>query len=59
MLATPGFLIMRKWIAEALKERKLLPKPDPQVVGDGLEHVQLAVDTLRKGVSGTKLVVTL
>ena len=31
--------------------------PEPEIVGKGLEFVQTALDTLRKGVSAKKLVV--
>lgn len=34
-------------------------KPDPEVVGKGLEHVQTAIDLQAKGVSAKKLVVEL
>ena len=50
---------IHSWLAKALEEGRMLPKPDPLVLGHGLESVQQALDTLRKGVSATKLVVTL
>jgi hypothetical protein len=34
-------------------------KPDSQVVGEGLEYVQEALDLMAKGVSAKKLVVKL
>lgn len=34
-------------------------KPDPEIVGNGLEYVQEAVDLMAKGVSAKKLVVKL
>ena len=34
-------------------------KPDPEVVGEGLEYVQEALDRMAKGVSAKKLVVKL
>jgi hypothetical protein len=57
MLETEVPRIVHAWIAEALKEKKFLPRPEPQVVGKGLESIQLAIDKLQKGVSATKLVV--
>jgi len=47
------------WVTPALEKGLLKCKPNPRIVGHGLEKVQDAVDILRKGVSATKLVVTL
>lgn len=48
-----------EWIAEALGKGVLRCKPNPEVVGQGLEAVQQAVERMEKGVSATKLVVEL
>ena len=44
-------------VPRALADRTLRPMPEPLVVGDGLEHVQAALDRQRAGVSASKLVV--
>ncbi|KAE8373894.1 GroES-like protein [Aspergillus bertholletiae] len=51
--------IWRDFVAKALENGRLKPKPDPEVVGKGLEEIQDGVDTLKKGVSAKKIVVTL
>lgn len=51
--------IWRDFVFKALETGRLQPKPDPEVVGKGLEKVQEAVDTLKRGVSAKKIVVTL
>ena len=43
----------------ALRAGTFVPKPEPLVVGRGLESVQGAMDLLRKGVSARKVVVSL
>lgn len=50
---------VHSWMTEALRDGSLKPKPDPVVVGHGLEHVQTGMDTLKKGVSAAKVVVEL
>lgn len=47
------------FVSEALENRRLKPKPDPEVVGKGLEEIQNAVDIQKKGVSAKKIIVTL
>lgn len=47
------------FLPAAIADEKFLYKPDPDVVGHGLESVQAAVDKLSKGVSAKKLVVTI
>ncbi|KUJ10525.1 oxidoreductase-like protein [Mollisia scopiformis] len=54
-----GDAVWRKYVPEALKEGKLLPKPDPIVIKGGLDHIQEGLDTLKKGVSAAKVVVEL
>jgi NADPH:quinone reductase-like Zn-dependent oxidoreductase len=48
-----------KWVEDALAVGELKCLPPPQVVGYGLESIDGAVEMMRKGVSGKKLVVTL
>lgn len=43
----------------ALADEILQPKPDPMIIGEGLESIQLGIDTVRKGVSATKVIVKL
>lgn len=42
----------------ALDEGTIVPKPDPQIVGEELRSVQLGLDTQKKGVSASKVVVS-
>jgi len=51
--------IVHTWMANALEVGTLLPKPDPMVVGEGLESIQLGINIVRKGVSATKVVIRL
>ena len=44
-------------MTNALANGSFKCKPDPQVVGKGLESIQKAVDLMGQGVSATKLVV--
>ncbi|KAI4734329.1 oxidoreductase [Aureobasidium sp. EXF-12298] len=46
-------------LPKALASGAFIPAPGPQIVGNGLEHVQQAVDQIMNGVSATKFVVTL
>jgi hypothetical protein len=47
------------FLPAALKSGQVVPAPRPRVIGHGLEHLQAGFDELKKGVSATKLVVTL
>jgi D-arabinose 1-dehydrogenase-like Zn-dependent alcohol dehydrogenase len=51
--------IFHDFLPGALSTGSLKPKPEPEVVGQGLEAVQGAMDVLRAGVSARKIVVTL
>lgn len=51
--------VFHGYLGGALAEGSFTPLPGPEVVGHGLGAVQGAMDTLRKGVSGKKLVVTM
>lgn len=48
-----------KYVPEALANGSLICKPDPMVVGKGLEHIQAAMNRHKQGVSGQKVVVAL
>lgn len=48
-----------KYVPQALANGSLQCKPDPLVVGKGLEDVQAALNKHKQGVSGKKFVVTL
>ncbi|KAK8158282.1 oxidoreductase-like protein [Phyllosticta citribraziliensis] len=51
--------IWGRFVPEALAAGVLQAKPDPQVVGHGLESIQKGFDVLQQGVSAKKIVVTL
>jgi NADPH:quinone reductase-like Zn-dependent oxidoreductase len=51
--------IYRDFLPDALAEGRYAAEPSPMVIGDGLEHLQRALDVQRKGVSAAKVVVTL
>ncbi|MGD0719423.1 MAG: zinc-binding alcohol dehydrogenase family protein [Roseiarcus sp.] len=54
-----GGLIYRDFLPEALADGRYLAAPDPLVVGHGLGRIEAALERLRKGVSATKVVVSL
>ncbi|TGO40522.1 hypothetical protein BHYA_0036g00550 [Botrytis hyacinthi] len=54
-----GEAVWKKFVPEGLANGKLQAKPEPYVVGHGLEDLQKALDIQRKGVSAKKVVVTL
>ncbi|KAJ0415304.1 chaperonin 10-like protein [Aspergillus carlsbadensis] len=47
------------WLADALKTGSAVPSPAIQVESGGLEGLNTALDKLRAGVSGTKIVVSI
>ncbi|KAK8023616.1 Zinc-binding dehydrogenase [Apiospora rasikravindrae] len=49
--------IYEDFLPRALATGQFVAAPEPEVVGKGLEFVQTALDTLRRGVSAKKLVV--
>lgn len=51
--------VFGQWLAPALESGLMKCKPDPKVVGEGLEKIQLACDTLKAGISATKVAVEL
>lgn len=54
-----GSEIWEHWLSAALASGAMKCKPDPYVVGRGLETMQDALDLMAKGVSAKKLVVEL
>ncbi|KAF2456502.1 oxidoreductase-like protein [Lineolata rhizophorae] len=49
----------RRWTSEALANGSLKCKPDPLVIGTGLDKIQEALDRSKAGVSAAKVVVKL
>jgi len=47
------------FLPAALRERRFVAAPEPQVVSTGLGAIQAALDLQRKGVSARKIVVSL
>lgn len=54
-----GELIWGEFVTEGLASGQLQAKPDPVIVGSGLEQLQKALDLQKAGVSAKKLVITL
>ncbi|EOD53023.1 putative zinc-binding oxidoreductase protein [Neofusicoccum parvum UCRNP2] len=54
-----GSAIYEHFLPDALASGKYVAAPEPYVVGKGLEHIQEALDVVKKGVSARKVVVTL
>ena len=54
-----GKAIYEDFLPAALASGSYVAAPDPYVVGRGLEHLQTALDFQKKGVSATKVVVSL
>lgn len=54
-----GKAVFQDFLIKALKTGQLRPAPPAKVVNSGLEDLQKGMDELKKGVSATKLVVTL
>lgn len=54
-----GKALWRDFLPAALVSRVFKPAPEAHVVGEGLEALQLGLDTLRQGVSARKIVVKL
>jgi len=51
--------IFEEFLPRALAERQLVPAPDTEVVGKGLEKIQDAFEVHKQGVSAKKIVVAL
>ncbi|VUC29737.1 unnamed protein product [Clonostachys rosea] len=47
------------YLPKALESGSIVPAPEVQVIGEGLDKIQDAMDQLRRGVSAKKLIVTL
>ena len=54
-----GKAVYVDFLPEALTEGRYLAAPDAHVFGKGLENIQAALDFQKKGVSATKVVVSL
>ena len=54
-----GPAIFEKFLPKALAKGQFVAAPNAEVVGKGLESLQSGLDTLKKGVSAKKLVVSL
>lgn len=57
--AQVGVAVYQKFVTEALENGSLKCKPDPLVVGKGLESIDHGLDVQQKGVSFKKVVVTI
>ena len=54
-----GKAVFEDFLPAVLEAGKFIPAPEPQIVGQGLGHIQEAMDMSKKGVSAKKLVVKL
>jgi len=54
-----GPMIFEAFLPAALAESRFIAAPGPTVIGTGLAHIPEALERQRRGVSATKLVVTL
>lgn len=54
-----GPMLWEQFLPAALAAGTYTPAPAPRILGEGLDHLQPALDALREGVSAVKLVVTL
>ncbi|GAA5884507.1 hypothetical protein JCM16303_000002 [Sporobolomyces ruberrimus] len=54
-----GIAVYQKYVSEALENGSLQAKPDPLVVGKGLESIDHGLDVQQKGVSFKKVVVSI
>lgn len=52
-------VIYEDFLPKALEKGKLIPAPEPSVVGKGLDKIQDGIDAQRTGVHARKIVVTL
>ena len=52
-------VVFRQFLPGALQDGRMKTKPDPLVVGKGLEAVQVGLDRLKAGVSAAKVVLIL
>ena len=54
-----GEAVYQNFLPQALASKRFLAKPDPLVVGTGLEKVQAGFDRQKEGVSARKVVIKL
>lgn len=54
-----GKAIYQDFLPAALESGQFKAKPEPEVKGHGLESIQGGMDALKKGVSASKVVITL
>jgi len=54
-----GDVIYADFLPGALAEGRYLPAPDPSIIGTGLECIQAGLDLQRKGMSASKVVVSI
>lgn len=54
-----GSVVYEDYLHKALEAGTFISAPDCEVVGSGLEAIQIGLDALRKGVSAKKIVITL
>jgi hypothetical protein len=54
-----GDAVYRDFLPEALANGRFKAAPEPEVIGHGLDKIQEAMDTQKKGVSARKVVVSL
>ena len=52
-------MIYRDFLPQALASRTFVPAPPAKIAGHGLGTLQAALEALKAGVSGAKIVVTL
>ncbi|KAH7130925.1 putative zinc binding dehydrogenase [Dactylonectria macrodidyma] len=57
--AVQGQKLFKDYLPTALRLGAYKAAPSPYVVGDGLKNIQTGIETLAKGVSASKIVVTL
>jgi hypothetical protein len=50
--------VFNDFLPQALSEGRYIAAPEPTIVGKGLEGIQNGLDTLKKGVSAQKIVIT-
>jgi hypothetical protein len=51
--------VWENFLPEALASGQIMPAPEAEVVGEGLEAIEGALGVWRKGVSGKKIVVSM
>jgi hypothetical protein len=51
--------VWENFLPEALASGQIVPAPEAEVVGEGLEAIEGALEAWRKGVSGKKIVVSM